>query len=330
MEEQSFDDFNGKFSPESDKWAKSKLGFSRRESRELLLRASKIKGDIERKTGGVYLTISPRRKTYNFLLVYGAAASIVIGLFAWAILVNRPQRAESPEVDSKNEINRTIVEKSPKGQRTSIQLVDGTKIWLNSESKLVYSKDFNSGGNREVFLEGEAFFDVAHDAKRPFIVNTSSMAIKVLGTAFNVKSYATEGLIEASLVKGSIQLNVMEPNSKKGLKEAMLVPNQRAIFNKATQKLTIQNQTPVAEFTDWRNGKLYFEDKPINEVLEMMERWYNVKIYRNEPDFDCTFSGKFDNKTLPEVLEAFKVYSEGGIEFTLTSEGAVLKGKMCD
>ena len=304
------------------------------QSPEMEERAAKIKRKIDQQTNGVFLTFQPRsQKSVKWKWAYAVALAgvgLCFGFFLWSTFTDQSDYETSDSLQAnKTEIN-TVIEASPKGKRVVLSLADGTQVWLNSESRLIYSKDFNTGKTREVYLEGEAFFDVAHDKKRPFIVTTAGINVKVLGTSFNVKSYPNDGMIETTLVNGSIQLGFVDSNVGQRTPETTLLPNQRAIFDKESHKITIVNKLVVNEYSDWREGKLYFEDKPLNEVLNMLERWYNVKIYRNEADFECTFSGKFDNKSLTEVLEVFRVYSQGALDYSMSSNGVTLTGIMCE
>src|SRR5439155_8152 len=119
---------------------------------------------------------------------------------------------------------------------TYMVLPDGTQVWLNAESRITYSNTFNKS-LREVNLEGEAYFDVTHDAAHPFIVHTSSIAIKVLGTAFTVKSYASDKTIEATLLRGSIEV---VKNNDPSAPKVILRPHEKLVFNKEEKNSTAE------------------------------------------------------------------------------------------
>src|SRR6185369_2293476 len=185
-----------------------------------------------------------------------------------------------------------------KGARSFMRLPDGTKVWLNSDSKLEYKDNFNDS-LREVNLTGEAYFDVVKDAAHPFVVHTSDIDIRVLGTAFNVKSYPKEPSIEATLIHGLIEVT----NKKQPGWQVFLHPHDKLVFCKqdnhqlpvsvdkppATNKLfTIATlpkkiaDTAMVE-TSWVYNKLIFDGETFKEIALKMERWYNVRIsFKNE------------------------------------------------
>lgn len=257
----------------------------------------------------------------------GIAASLLIGIASLvAVVLSRTyQKGHLPET-------QTVVQTSPKGKRSLINLPDGSTVWLNAESQLVYSRDFCSGDTREVFLVGEGFFDVADDALKPFIVVTSSIAIKVYGTAFNVRSYDNDKTVETTLVTGKIGISMINgEGSNRNHIETALLPNQQAVYVKKTKKLVLQNNIDAEVYSEWRAGKLYFDDKPVAEVLAILERWYNVTIHLEVvPPDRCTFSAKIDNKTLREVLELFKTSTDDSMAYRIQDNEVYITGKLCE
>lgn len=273
-------------------------------------------------------SVIPKRscniKTFSRRRLGIAASLLAIISLTLATLSNFPK-------DGGNAEAQTIVQTNSKGKRSIIDLPDGTKVWLNAESQLIYSKDFQNQNTREVFLLGEAFFEVAEDKSKPFIVSTSSIAIKVLGTAFNVRSYDRQRAIETTLLRGKIGISVInQEGHSTDQEETALFPNQRAVFTKETKKLVIQNNVEAELYSGWRTGKLYFDDKPISEVLAIIEQWYNVTIHlENVPPNGCTFSAKIDNKTLAEVLELFKNSADESIAYRIKNKDVYVTGKFC-
>ena len=142
---------------------------------------------------------------------------------------------------------------SPKGKRSLLTLPDGTRVWLNADTRLEYPDDFSGRAMREVFLEGEAFFDVVENKHQPFIVRTSSLSVKVLGTAFNVKSYDSDETIETTLVRGKVSI---ETNQNKTGEIITLLPHQQAVFKKKSSMMVLANQVNTETYTAWRTGKL--------------------------------------------------------------------------
>jgi transmembrane sensor len=248
------------------------------------------------------------------------AAAVFIGvLLVSYYLWMRPSSPVQPEIA----YNEVIAQK---GIRSYLILPDGTKVWLNSESKLTYEGNFNDT-IREVSLEGEAFFDVVTDKKRPFVVHTSDINIRVLGTAFNVKSYPKESIIEATLIHGLIEVTkVKEPTSPK----VILRPHQKLVFSRDTvhqgDKLTAEAKsipvhTPFATIalprnkpdsalveTSWVYDKLIFDGESFREIARKMERWYNVTInFQSEEVASALIHVEFKDENLEEALRALQV-----------------------
>ncbi|PKD18658.1 hypothetical protein APR41_17845 [Salegentibacter salinarum] len=187
-----------------------------------------------------------------------------------------------------------------------ITLPDGSKVSLNSGSIIEIADDFNKS-NREVYLEGEAFFEVERDEARPFVVSTSSdLKVRVLGTSFNVKSYKTDQTIETTLVSGKVEL--LQNNRKKS--GIALFPNQKATFDKVEDRINIE-KVSTFNITSWKDGVLIFDNEPIQNVLNSLERWYDVEIKIKDSVISTyTFSGKVKRKTdIEEVLELLEASS---------------------
>ena len=159
----------------------------------------------------------------------------------------------------------------PYGERSQITLYDGTKVWLNSGTKLKYPVVF-SPNSREVMIEGEAFFDVARDTKHPFIVNAGKLKVEVLGTHFDVCAYPDDNEFSTTLEEGSV--NAI--NTENG-KFAKLNPGEQVILNCETNGLKCQ-RVDVDLYTSWKENLLKFDDATFEEVIKKMERWYDVKI----------------------------------------------------
>lgn len=192
----------------------------------------------------------------------------------------------------------------PKGQMSSVILPDGTKVQLNSGSKLVYPSGFNSG-ERTVNLEGEAFFDVAKDKKHSFIIKTKSLDFKVYGTSFNVQAYPDDNEVNTTLVEGS--LGVV---GKTGSEMARLVPGENANFKEENKSLVVTN-VDLELYTSWKDGMVTFRNEKLKDIARKIERWYNVQIVINNPKLaDELYMGTImKNKPIDQLLEVFKLTS---------------------
>lgn len=172
---------------------------------------------------------------------------------------------------------------APRGQKSQIVLTDGTKVWLNSDTKIKYPGNF-SKTQRDVYLDGEAFFEVTKNAHQPFIVHTSSLDVKVLGTKFNVKAYHDEKVIETSLFEGKVNL-ILPKHDNGDTVEKELTPGQSLVFDKAENKLAA-NKFPQDEINGWKKNQLIFKDDTFSNLVRKVERWYDVKVVYDEKLFN--------------------------------------------
>nr|WP_320023012.1 FecR domain-containing protein [uncultured Draconibacterium sp.] len=184
----------------------------------------------------------------------------------------------------------------PFGVRTKFVLPDGTTGFLNSGSTLEYPAIF--ANDRNVTLKGEAFFDVTHDENHPFIVNTSNLSTKVLGTQFNVIAYGDENVEEVILKEGKVEIY-----SNGGDKLETLRPNQKLVLNTLTRKFN-SNEVDASQYVSWTEGKLTFRNEKMQQVARRLARWYNVEIEINDPELmQYAFRATFIDEPLEEVLK---------------------------
>ncbi|MFV0539752.1 MAG: FecR family protein [Aestuariibaculum sp.] len=185
----------------------------------------------------------------------------------------------------------------PVGGMYQIKLPDGTRVWLNSATSLKFPERF-VGNYRDVTLEGEAYFDVTKSSK-PFIVRTPTADVTVLGTEFNISSYAKDPHFSATLVEGKIKLTSVINNASEEL-----IPSQRAVILKGDTKI---NLTPIETeiYTSWKEGKFYFERETLEQILTKMERWYNVDITFEDSSIKTeTFTGvAYKDKPIGHLLD---------------------------
>lgn len=267
----------------------------------------------------VTTSLKTKKPFYRHWISYAAAAAVVAAVFLLNPFTNSSIKKNDAEAESP--VNEITI--NP-GSRSKIQLPDGSQVWINSGSKLTYHNSFN-GSTREVQLDGEAYFDVVKDAEHPFIVHTSGIDIKVLGTAFNVKAYKAEPFIEATLIHGSIE--VINKN-RPGAPKVMLKPHEKLVYNKFPEadprdqradavipsesdaySITIKPLNKnIADIdiveTAWVYNKFSFEDERFEDLAHKMERWYNVKIsIENEKLKNHRVSGSFVNETAEEAMK---------------------------
>ena len=196
----------------------------------------------------------------------------------------------------------------PAGQRARITLHDGTEVWLNAQSTLVYPSKFNKN-HRTVDIEGEAYFDVSKDNKRPFRVNTNQVNIEVLGTQFNLYSYDEANFVETTLVEGSLKVfdNQNEDNV------VLLKPNEQATF-----KNGILTVAPVSnpDHLLWKDGIYSFENEALIDIIYKLELYYDIDIEVEDPEiFNVTYTGKFRQRDgIDEILRILQIIQPFKIE----------------
>jgi len=251
---------------------------------------------------------------------------VAFTLIATGVIYFLTQRTKSASVAA--EAISSVATKN--GNRTKLILPDGSQVWLNAGSNLDYNiADFNKEV-REVSLNGEAYFDVTKNADKPFIIHTKKMDIKVIGTAFNIRSYNDEKITEASLIRGSIEVTLKDRKDQK----IILKPNEKiSIANEETQNIVLNNgqkvdvkkdakSVPQILVTDlksnpvyniipeiaWTQNKLYFEDQSLEDIGPMIERWFGKEVVIEKESLKkVRYTGNFENETMEEVLSYLKL-----------------------
>ncbi len=209
----------------------------------------------------------------------------------------------------------------PYSKRFKIQLSDGTNIFLNAGTKIRYPKVFLNTHKREVYLDGEAYFEVAEKKNQPFIIHTEEMDIEVLGTKFNVSSYQNENNTSTTLVEGSVQISSSYLVSDSTSPSVILKPGQQAIMSKegfSIQKVNIEKQIA------WTEGKLYFVNDRFENIIKELERHYNVNIQNKYPELNnMRYTGTFLTETIIQVLNTFK--SNTHFEYQIKNNTIIIK-----
>ncbi|MGB3775962.1 MAG: FecR domain-containing protein [Leeuwenhoekiella sp.] len=194
----------------------------------------------------------------------------------------------------------------PNGKKFKIVLSDGTLVHLNSGSSLRYPSRFQNGKNREVTLTGEAYFDVKKNEREPFIVTAGSMAVRVLGTSFNVRDYPEESNQNTVLVEGAVQ--IYEAGSLYNKDRATLLsPGFKAEWNASLKKTRI-DKVDIDLYTGWTEGKLIMKKVSFSTIIKRLERHYGVQIKNEYTDLnERTFTATFESESIDQVLETFAI-----------------------
>ncbi|MDR3625812.1 MAG: FecR domain-containing protein [Ignavibacteriaceae bacterium] len=268
--------------------------------RDLLLRLGKKK---ER-----HFSIIPRSgysiaASIVFLLVLASVALYYTGMFN-----NKHERKNWKEM-------QTVV-----SQKSIITFLDGTKITLNADSKLKYPESFE-GSKREVYLEGEAYFEVAHDTSRPFIVHCKNIATTVLGTKFDVSAYENDKKIAVSLVEGKV--NVSDDKQNSITKLVTLRPKQQFLYN-TVQKTYNLKEFNIDEITGWKDNLLKFNNETLGNVFVRLERAYGVKFeLAPGTSNNSLITTNFKNTSLMTVTEAIRKFT--GLDYDTIKENYQIK-----
>ena len=229
------------------------------------------------------------------------------------------------EVDQKVAKNDQIVFNTlfvPYGKRSKIQLSDGTTIWLNSGSKMIYPVVFNDD-RREVYLEGEAIFDVTHDKDHPFVVLSEDHEIEVLGTVFCVTNYLDESSINTVLKSGSVQISYFKDSSPKNGDKMKITPGTLASYNKKFRSIKSE-KVNVDNYFSWREGVLIFKNNNLSYIMKRLSRFYNINIsISDEILINETFSGYLDlNEDLDIVIQ--NINESTNIDFVFVNNEILL------
>lgn len=222
---------------------------------------------------------------------------------------------------------------APIGSRSTIVFPDGSKVWLNSGTKVLYRPDFGKK-NRELYLEGEAYFSVTSNVKMPFRVNTRDISITALGTAFNVKAYNDENIVETTLEKGEVVVERIEKaGNNSGSVPVYLKPNQKAVYVKSSRDLSLnENQPSVPSVstvpavnapaavikidslvdtrltTSWKDSKWIFKSEKLRELAPILERRYDISIvFRDSVLCNYKFTGTIKEESLEQVLNVLTI-----------------------
>lgn len=210
------------------------------------------------------------------------------------------------------ELTNTIVTEA--GGEIVFLLADGSKVWLNALSKLEFPTKF-SGKTREVWLSGEAYFEVVGNKNAPFIVHSKNHSVKVLGTTFNIKAYSDEDDICTTLFEGKVAVETP------GSQETILIPGMESLYNSSNSKITTR-AADLDVAAAWRTGHFFFENSDIDKILKVLSRWYGVAFY-NKSTGTHTFMGRFSKyNSLESTLESIR--RAGGPSYEISTDGATV------
>lgn len=204
----------------------------------------------------------------------------------------------------------------PRAGEYSLSLADGTRVWLNADSKLRYPVHFN-GKQRVVYLEGEAYFEVAHDKEKPFVISAHDTRIKVLGTKFNVSAYKDQSYIATTLAQGSVQIDYLKDR-------LILEPGKQSVIHKGEEGIAV-NEVDPSMYISWIHGIFEFEKRDLASITEQLGRWYNVNFFFTEPHLKhIQFTGVIKrNKSIKYAIELIESITD--VTFKIEGENIMIE-----
>lgn len=253
--------------------------------------------------------LKTRKKPYKW---YSVAAAVVILISAYSLFYFSGKE----QVDNEVEAITWVEKQTARGQNLTVKLSDGSKIRLNAESKLTFPGKFTTG-EREVILEGEGFFEVEKNPDLPFVVRTGEINTTVLGTSFNVRSYAEESTVQIAVKTGEVA--VSDKNQK-----LILTSNQVAIYN--DKQHLVKEEKDIASLIAWTDGGFIFDQKPLEEIIKQLERRYDVDITLDNPALKhIRITLKQKGESLTTVLNILS--KSGGFDYEIKEKNVLFKTK---
>jgi len=255
---------------------------------------------------------------------YAAAAVVILSLGSLYFLSYKPQHTVADKVIADSTM---ITFRNAQKKIVRYVLPDKSIVWLQPYATVSHPANFAVKTNREINFRGEGFFDVTRDAKHPFIIHCGNLKTRVLGTSFNVKANENESTYKVSVVTGSVAVST--PSSENKTETVILKPKEQAVFEKATNSMTINVLKNTEEnHENWQSVSLIFNETPMSEVASRLQQTFRIKIEFANPDIKkCRLKVDFNNQRLPEILEMIETLL--GTTYEINGEKVTLKGEGC-
>ena len=250
----------------------------------------------------------------RWLLSAAAVILLLLGLQIRFIVLQKPVEQmpiQEPRItlgDYPSEYKHTIY--TNKGVKAFAELPDGSKVWLNSDSKLIFPDTF-LGPTREITLSGEAFFDVAKDSLKPMIIATNrNFEVKVLGTKFNLKTNSNDAEARVTLVSGVVEVITTKEVAGKIQQSSIVLSEQQSYIVRDHQPSAFVAVTDTVKQTAWKNGKIIFDYTPLDEVIKQLERWHGVDfIVEDKTAYNTKLTAEFEQESIVQIMEMLKFCS---------------------
>ncbi|SEI82881.1 FecR family protein [Dyadobacter koreensis] len=254
-----------------------------------------------------------------------ASVLLVVGIYLTYNLNGKKEVSIARQIERKGAEN--IVEYTNQEPRViRHQLPDGSLVWMHTKSVIRYPREFDQD-RRLVTFSGEGFFDITKDKSRPFSIQSGEMVIKVLGTSFNVKAPSEQKVFQISVVTGKVEVSAPDKEQKQQL--VVLKPKQEAFFETASKRLVFAAITPQTKKEIYEPITVVFDQTPLNEVIEQLEKRFDVKIrLANKGISSCRVSGDFEKQPLPGIMEMLCTTLEAN--YTMSGKTILIQGLPCN
>lgn len=281
------------------------------------------KNDVSPGTNKAILTLSDGTRVAlndveNGKVAVQAGISIIKKNGTLIYEITDQQKSETQQSTALNSIA------TPKGGKYQVNLPDGTRVWLNSASSLKFPACFKGSKERQVILDGEAYFEVFKDSKRPFKVVSNHQIVQVYGTHFNINSYSDERNTRTTLLEGSVKVSsVIGSNTSIGRKtEQFLKPGQQSVLNNSSPGNMVITEASIEQVMAWKNGYFHFEKDDLYTVMRQLSRWYDVDIVYDVKRSGDEFMG--DIPMSANLSEVLKILQFGGIQFKIEGKQIIV------
>jgi len=279
-----------------------------------------VSSESQRRIQQVMDRIQPSRAKHRTSWVWMAAACLIL-VSAAVLFWKKPAEPQIIARAKTHEIATAY------GQKKTIRMPDGSVIYLNAGSTLRYSDEYNET-LREVELSGEAFFEVAKNPQKRFIVRNSQLHIEVLGTSFNVRAFDQAESAQVAVASGLVEVKELADSSDVAAVHATLSPGQELTLNRTSGSTTVSRVKDMRLLTAWKDGVLAMKGLPFTDVAAMLERWYDVDVvFNNTPLKNCRFTGEFNNLPINEVLDLLA--KSAGFTYNITAKKIYVDGGNC-
>ena len=251
------------------------------------------------------------KKRFFTPLKFTVAASVV-ALIAVSLLFT----LQNKQKDTTVQLGSLEKKQNTKGIKSTIQLADGSKVWLNADSRIQYPKTFE-GNTREIYLNGEAFFEVAKNAQKPFIIHLANGTVRVLGTSFNIRAYDNEKVVETSVATGKVAFIPKYKNEEKKQDTIFLTHDNKVTYTYTAEKIKVA-ATLAADDKAWTEGRMIFKAMPLQNIAVELERNFGKKVvFKDKASKEFILTGSFQDNTLEEIM--FYLSQTKGFHYNITN-----------